>query len=467
MKKILISILSLISIVSCFSFKVLASVVPAHETIHSKSGIPIYFFPSPVGVFEVILSFDSGSERDPLGKSGLNYYLSQAVHFGAGNLNEKQLSEAADDIAAGMSSQVGDERLTFEAFGLTKDSKNILDLFFKTLKEPTYPEEPFLRFKANHIDSIRQNLDSAPALASIMLDLGLLNGTAKGRPVGGFLRDVKTMTVQDLKSARPRVLRTDRLKILVIGGESQKEVVDPLLKHLDSWTSPFSGAEVSPAVMEPRNRLALKPGSVVVVDRPGITEAHLRIGFLGPARNNPQYFDLEVAEAILGGTYGSRLNQAVREKKNLSYAVGASFNYSDSLSTFVVSSSTRNAAIGSLIHEIRRTMNAFIYSGEISDEELSVAKNYLVGAFPLLLQNRYSIARLYFNSLLEGLNDAFLDQYRPGIEAVTMSSLKSAISKHFHWDQAVTVVVGDLKKIRKPLEEAGISFSVRNAVDYL
>ena len=46
---------------------------------------------------------------------------------------------------------------------------------------------------------------------------------------------------------------------------------------------------------------------------------------IGPKRDIPEFYDLRVAETILSGYFGSRLNLIVREKLNLTYGISAAF----------------------------------------------------------------------------------------------------------------------------------------------
>lgn len=63
---------------------------------------------------------------------------------------------------------------------------------------------------------------------------------------------------------------------------------------------------------------------VILVDRPDAVQADVRIQQATVGRSHPGWAALKVACGALGGTFGSRLNQVLREDKGWSYGVGMS-----------------------------------------------------------------------------------------------------------------------------------------------
>ena len=58
---------------------------------------------------------------------------------------------------------------------------------------------------------------------------------------------------------------------------------------------------------------------VVLVDKPGSAQSQIRIGWVGVPRSTPDFATLEVLNTILGGSFGSRLNQNLRERNGFTY----------------------------------------------------------------------------------------------------------------------------------------------------
>ncbi len=64
----------------------------------------------------------------------------------------------------------------------------------------------------------------------------------------------------------------------------------------------------------------------MLVDRPGAPQSELRIGHIGVPRKNPDFHAISVLNAILGGTFNSRLNRVIREELGYSYGINSSFD---------------------------------------------------------------------------------------------------------------------------------------------
>ncbi len=450
-------------------------VVPPHERIRLASGVEVLYFPSPhVPLFEVEVSFPRGADSDPADYSGLAVMTASLMRKGAGELDESQLVRRLDDLAAVVEEAVGEDRATFGTGGLNKSVDDVLNAFFSVVAVPQLAETSFSRMKRNFMDRVEQIADVPGALVSRVLALQLLNGTLKGRPSSGFLRDLRMLTVADVKRYYAMLVQPSKARVLVIGGKDRDEILEPVLRRLEAWTAqrivdPDAAVDQGFKQWQPQAVSAFKaaPGVITIVQRPGLREAHVQMGFLGPSRQVPEYSELEVAEAILSGPFRSRLNQAIREKRGLTYGIGGEFNYGEKMSTYVISATCAEEKAGRLLRETWKQLRLFRNGTSLNDEELSAAKNYLIGSFPLILHDRYNVAKMYFSALLSGLPEEFLNAYRPGISAVTVESLKVAVKKYFPAPPYTTVVVGDAVKIGPALKAAGISYRVVEAKGFL
>ena len=68
------------------------------------------------------------------------------------------------------------------------------------------------------------------------------------------------------------------------------------------------------------------PRQIYLVDKPGAPQSQIRIGWIGVARNTPDYFALDVLNTILGGSFTSRLNQNLREEHGYTYGASSAFD---------------------------------------------------------------------------------------------------------------------------------------------
>jgi zinc protease len=203
-------------------------------------------------------------------------------------------------------------------------------------------------------------------------------------------------------------------------------------------------------------RLTATPGQVVLIDRPGLTQAQVRIGFLGPKIDVPERHALLVANALLGEYFGSRLNAEIRDKLGLTYSITSSFQFARDIGRFVIASATRNEQAGQMLKKTLEILRE-LKSGPIPGEEVKMAKDYLVGGYPLSVATLGAVASRWLAGYVFNLGPDYLNEFVPKVEAVTRDEVKAAVGKHFDLSRLVIVIAGDGKQVSKSLAEAGFA----------
>ena len=86
-------------------------------------------------------------------------------------------------------------------------------------------------------------------------------------------------------------------------------------------------------------------------------------------------------------------------------------------------------------------------SAPVSDDELSQAKKYLTGSFPLRLDSNAEIAGLLAQIEFYGLGHDYIDQYAEHINAVTTADVQRVAREYLHPDKLILVVVGQAAEV--------------------
>ena len=121
------------------------------------------------------------------------------------------------------------------------------------------------------------------------------------------------------------------------------------------------------------------------MDKPDASQVQIRIGGVAIPRRSPDYFPALVGNTVLGGGFTSRLVEAIRVNRGLTYGVRSRFGVGRSTGLFAVSSFTKNETAGELVEVALEEMARFAASGP-TGEEISRAASYLAGLFPLSLE---------------------------------------------------------------------------------
>jgi predicted Zn-dependent peptidase len=199
--------------------------------------------------------------------------------------------------------------------------------------------------------------------------------------------------------------------------------------------------------------LAPKPESkrlLDVVDRPGAAQSTIIMGLPVTAPNDPDYIPLQVMDAILGGSFGSRITANIREAKGYTYSPysAVSSHYRDAYwaESADVTTAVTGPSLKEIFYEIKRLSDE-----APGDNELTGIKNYLAGVFVLRNSSRQGIVGQLNFVDLHGLGDDYLDTYVQKVYAVTPKQVQEMTAKYIVPGKMTIVVVGDKSKITDQL----------------
>ena len=132
---------------------------------------------------------------------------------------------------------------------------------------------------------------------------------------------------------------------------------------------------------------------MIIIDHT-IPQSTVLFGHAGIKREHPDWYIATVMNHILGGGgFYSRLMSEVREKRGLAYSVYSFLNPFDHASLYMGKVATANQRVKMSIKVIREEWTKFAENGATKGE-VSAAKTYINGSFPLRLTSTRRISRL-------------------------------------------------------------------------
>jgi zinc protease len=191
-----------------------------------------------------------------------------------------------------------------------------------------------------------------------------------------------------------------------------------------------------------------------VVDKPDATQAQVRLASPGFPRRSPDYFAAAVANAVLGGGFTSRLVEAIRVNRGLSYGVRSRFAMSRAAGIFTVSSFTKNETAGELVRVALDEIARFREEGP-SPAEVERAASYLAGLYPLSLETHEQWADRLADLQLYGYPLEEVAGYRERIRAVRPEEAHEVARRHLPSGGGAIVAVGPARQLVPQLEPFG------------
>jgi len=384
------------------------------------------------------LLVDSGARKDPSGKEGLARLVATGLLLGNSKRTVVAINEELDFMGASLNTSCGRDYATVNLRVLKKDLDKGLDLFLESLTQPTFPEGEVRREVEKTLAAIQAAEDQPEEVAEKEFQKDLFLTGPYGPPAEGTKESIPRITREAIVQFYRTYYHPNNSILVVVGDLTLEEAKAKLLPRLTNW--PMGKIPEMPF----KSEFARGP-KTVKIDR-AITQANIILGHRGVSRENPDFYALTVMNYILGGGgFSSRLVQEIRNKRGLAYSVASFFDPRKYPGSFQIVLQTKNSSARQAIslslqqmERIRREM--------VSEKELEGAKKYLIGSFPMRLDNQGKLVNFLSQVEYYGLGLDYPEKYRGLIQSVTREEVLRVAKAYLHPEDYILVVVADLKE---------------------
>lgn len=170
---------------------------------------------------------------------------------------------------------------------------------------------------------------------------------------------------------------------------------------------------------------------------------------------DPDYYPLNIAIALLGKGFNAHLTQTIRERDGLTYSIYASLmgvgkrmSYAWFIDGSFAPTNTKRA-----IATIQKELNVFLKSG-ITPKTVAAKKDQIINAYWTNMQGVSEVLYAYINTHLTGLEGDVFTKHVEQIEAVTPAAVKKAAQKYIRPTTLTTIVAGSVTKTYTPLAKS-------------
>jgi zinc protease len=179
-----------------------------------------------------------------------------------------------------------------------------------------------------------------------------------------------------------------------------------------------------------------------LVDRRGSAQSNIVVANSGILRTNPDYFPMLLMHTVLGANASSRLFMNLREEKGYTYGAYTNLDARRTAGTFRATAEVRTPVTGDSLKEFFYELDR-IGKEPVSTKEISDAKSYLTGVFPIRLETQEGLTDQLVQIKMLNLPSDYLQQYRDRVQAVTVEEIQRVAGKYVKPDEAAVIIVGD------------------------
>jgi zinc protease len=421
-----------------------------HATL--ANGVKLSVAPMPrLPMVTVLALVNAGAASDPRGAEGAAMLTASALTEGTVRLDGATLVEQSERLGASLDAGA-DWDSVMAHIAVTPDRLDAaMALLGEVLRTPGFRTRDVERLKEERLaDLLQQRVEPRGLAAEQFREFLYVPDSRYRVSLGGSPASVRGLTPESLRAFHDSRIVPGALTIIVAGDVSPERAHALVDRALGDWQ-----AAVASDVLSVDDRAMAGGRRVRVVHKADAPQSELRVGHRGLSRAHPDFFDVVVMNALLGGLFSSRINLNLRERNAYTYGASSIFDWRRGAGPFVVSTAVKtevtDAAVREILFEIDR-----MRSETVSADELSLATAYLDGVFPIRYETTTAVAQAIATAAVHRLPDDYYTTYRSKVRAVTPETVRRAAETHLHPDELLVLAVGDRSAIEAPLQALGV-----------
>jgi len=393
------------------------------------NGVPMHIIDAgtqPVIRLEIVFAYGKWNEN----KNQASLFTSKMLLEGTQSKSSAEISEIIDGYGSFIEVTPGVDYTTVSLYCVHEFLKPLLELLSEILNYSSIPGEELSKVKNIQAQALKINLEKNSYLASDYFRQRLFGDN---HPYGKSLsqHSIDDITRDDVYSFYQGLSTTHRE--LIVSGQITSEVIDQI-KHT------FGKQAYSPEVISKTHQVETS-NIPQVENRKDSLQSSLRIGKLMVKKDNKGFYNIFIANTLLGGFFGSRLMKNIREEKGLTYGIHSSVPVLLNSGYFVIGADVMKQNRDLAIHEIFSELK-LLRTKLPTGSEMQILRNYLLGTFQSEINTPFSLADKFKGVHLYGLDYDFYDNLFTTIQNCKPSDITATAEKYFHEDSMLSVAVG-------------------------
>ncbi len=401
------------------------------EHIKLANGCNVFCFNS--GDQELVrIEWIFGNLRFNPKKPLLNMAVNTMLNDGTNSLSGSEIADKIDFYGAFLSVEYGVDHSSVTLFSLNKHLHHTLPVIRDILTDSIFPEKELETFIRNQQQKLQVNLQKNDMVARRTFNKAMYGNTIYG--LTPEADDYQAIHREDMLAHFKEMYQPSNCT-LIIAGKIEKETLDLLTGTFSDWTNSATPADCTQPVIEHAAE------HFYFIERPEALQSAIRMGLPFINRSHPDFPAVQVLNTVLGGYFGSRLMNNIREDKGYTYGIGSGIAaYKQAAALFIATEVGTDVCKAATI-EIEKEIN-LLKTDLVPAEELSLVRNYMLGSLLGSLENVFSHADKFKNLYFSGLDYEYYDRYTDVVKSITAGELLKLANEYLDFDRFYKVIVG-------------------------
>jgi zinc protease len=420
--------------------------LPSKTTFTLKNGIPVTLVPyGAVPKVAITVVTRSGNVNEAANQAWLADLTGSMLKQGTTTRSGEQIAQESASMGGRVNVTVNADYTNVSGDVLSDYGPSLAGLLADVIQHPQFADGEVQRLKTNMLRQLSITRSQPGPIADERFRKILYGNHPYGQPYPTE-EMLKAYTTDDVRKFYTENYGAARARIYVAGqfdDAAMRKAITAAFENMPSGNPPANNIPKPATIRE-----------IHLLDRPNTPQATVYVGLPVIDPSNPDYIAFQVTNALLGGSFASRITSNIREQKGYTYSPNSQIgvHYRDAYWVEIadVTTAVTGPSIKEIFYEIDR-----LGKEKPTQEELLGIQNYMAGIFVLQNSSRQGvIGQLLFNDL-HGLPDDYLRTYVQKIMAVTPADVQGIAQKYLQSEKMAIVVVGDKAKVESQLSPFG------------
>lgn len=358
----------------------------------------------------------AGSSGDPVDRNGSSTVVSDLVLRGAGDRDNRALTDYLDGLGLQRSASVGVHHTRFGCAALADKVMESLPTYADIVRRPQMPESGFESARDLALQALA-GIDDEPRQKLLLKLREWHFPSPYGRSSMGKQEDLEKLTLELCKADFARRYQAKGAILAIAGHIEFNAVKDAVEKSFGDWI----GKTPDPVVEMP------PPGHRHHINQES-EQTHIGIAYPSIAETDPDYYTVRMAVEILSGGMSGRLFTEIREKRALVYNVWAGYSGLHDRGSIMGYAGTSNdraqATLDCFIAELHRL------SEGVTPAELARAKTGIKASTIMSGESTSARAGAIAHDFFIRGRIRTLDEIKSAIDSVTVEKVNAYLASH-------------------------------------
>lgn len=399
---------------------------------HLSNGIPVYEINlGSQNVIKLELIFNAGRwhEKEKL----IARITSQLLKAGSQQYNAEQLANFFEYYGASLNIYDGFNTVNIQVYCLSKHLKVLLPMLQELLTSPAFPEEELTKLLKRNRQNLKVQLQKNDIVAYRLFTEKLF-GTEHPYGYNSSEDSFNIVSVESIQQHFKDNYTANNCTIFV-SGKVSTTIIELLEQH-------FGNLPTATILATPNWELTPieQPKKIHQVLSEDSLQASIRIGRRTFPREHPDCDAFYMLNMVLGGYFGARLMQNLREKNGFTYGVYSSLETLRHSGYWYihtdVGKDVKDAALTEIYREIQRLQDT-----PIPVQEMEMVRNYTLGMQLTSLDGVFNIASINKSLVTAGLDESYYYKFIQTIQSITPKEIQLMAQKYLNKEDLLEVVI--------------------------